>query len=254
MRPTSISCVSTFNSRFTSRTWLLIFATACVCILGMPVPVHAEEAYMNVTFDDKTIDAPIGTGGPAVGEPSSVDQYVTAVVRATPFATPCLEISNTSLIGNVEFQLPSNVSEGIMTIITDLWLYPDSGCDYDVAIRNGFNQVLSKITFSASGTASIWDMTGYAAQDIPYATGRAIQVGVVVDLFGRTYSTFIDTVKQVDSRPLHDQITDVRGVRFSAGYGCPEGNRLSVDDVRMLDYDPVPAWTTSWGKLKAIYR
>jgi hypothetical protein len=247
MRPTSILCVSTFHS-------LLICAVVCVCFLGISAPAHAEGDYMSVTFDDKTIDAPIGTGGPEVGEPSSVDEYATAVVRATPFATPCLEISNTSLIGNVEFLLPSNVSEGLVTIVTDLWFYPDSGCEYAVVVRNGFNQVLTRITFAASGTASIWDLTGDVAQDIPYATGRAIQVGVIVDLVGRTYTTFIDTVKQVDNRPLYSQIADVRGIRFIAGYGCPEGNRLSIDDVRMLDYDPVPAEPTSWGTLKAIYR
>ena len=60
---------------------------ALFLLISLAGTVSAEEiVYLNATFDDKTIDSPIGTGGPENGEPSWIDSNLSAVVRATSSA------------------------------------------------------------------------------------------------------------------------------------------------------------------------
>ncbi len=43
------------------------------------------EGRFEADFDNSVIDAPVGTGGAAVGEPISVGSQIFAIVRAAPF-------------------------------------------------------------------------------------------------------------------------------------------------------------------------
>ena len=56
---------------------------------------HPPTTLLDANFDDKTIDAAIGTGGAAAGEPALVTGG-SAIVRDTPFSTPGLELTHES--------------------------------------------------------------------------------------------------------------------------------------------------------------
>ncbi|MHC4970477.1 MAG: hypothetical protein ACYTF4_17945, partial [Planctomycetota bacterium] len=73
--------------KFSSRS-----AVVLVAIMVSAGGRAGASTLLEADFDDKTIDAPIGTGGAAVGEPVSVSPNIIATVRAAPFATPSLEI------------------------------------------------------------------------------------------------------------------------------------------------------------------
>jgi hypothetical protein len=210
---------------------------------------------MIVTFDDKTIDEPIGTGGPANGEPSWIDDEIEAIVRSTPFDTPSLEINNLTTIGNMGFELPALVNEGIVAVITDLWFYEDSDCWYTFGLYDSYGQPIAQIFFETNGLARITDTNGIVIEDVPYATGLPVPVLMAIDLETRSYSVWIDEVQRVVDRPLGASILDFQRVKVSAGYNCSDGNRFSIDQIRILGrVPPVPVETLSWGRLRALYR
>jgi hypothetical protein len=231
-----------------------LVAGLCTLLL-LPIVAAAEgDVYMTATFDDKAIDEPIGTGGPAVGEPSLLEN-LTAVVRDTPFATPCLEISGVTGYGRARFVLPAAVSEGVVAVITDFWSYEESSCENSLVLFNAFGQVAFRLDLGPDRTFRVWDMDGNVVEDIPYAMGRPLPVLAVIDLDARTYSLWVDEVQQVSDRPLHSQITDFQSIELAANFSCPQGNRFSIDQVRILSWaPPVPVEDISWGRLRAMFR
>jgi hypothetical protein len=235
---------STFGS-------LLFCASLCILLLCHAAPASGDQDYMTITFDDKAIDQPIGTGGPANGEPSSIDESLSAIVRSTPFSTPCLEIGNT---GNMNFDLAAPVTGGIVAVITDIWFYQNVTCQYYVSLRNSSNQVIDSIFFWGNGIGQI-AAYDFVVDNVTYPTGRPTPILMVVDLDARTWSVWIDEVQWVNGQPLFEQISDFKRVLVSAGGSCPEGNRCSIDQIRILDrVPPVPVETLSWGGLRALYR
>ena len=252
MRPTQ-TVLRSLQACWTARTvgFVLAFGSLCVLLLCLPAPAAGDQDYMTITFDDKAIDQPIGTGGPANGEPSSIDESLSAIVRSSPFSTPCLEIANT---GNMNFDLAAPVTGGIVAVITDIWFYQDVSCQYSVALRNSSNQAIASIFFWANGVGEI-AAYDFIVDNVTYPTGRPTPILMVVDLDARTWSVWIDEVQWVNGQPLFEEISDFKRVLVGAGGGCPEGNRCSIDQIRILDRVPeVPVKATSWGTLRALYR
>ncbi len=234
--------------------FVLLFAGICTLSLCAPEAVYGNQEYMTVTFDDKALDQTIGTGGPANGEPSWIDEGLGATVRSTPFGTPCLEFRNLTGSGDMGFDLDTPITEGIIALVSDLWFYEESDWAYSLKLRNSYNQQIATIWFQAAGVAKITAMD-LEVGDVPYATGRPIPILVVIDLDARTWSVWIDEVQWVDGQPLFEQIEDFQRVIVTAGSGTSEGNRCSIDQIRILDFIPeVPVKTTSWGRLRALYR
>jgi hypothetical protein len=231
------------------------FISLCILILCVSV-AYGEEVLLNATFDDKTIDAQIGMGGAAVGEPSSMDANMQAIVRAAPFSTPCLEVGDlTTTGGTLVFMLPAQVNDGLVTVATDLWFYPEFVCVYSLYLRNHWNQSVTMVEFAPNGTAMVWDMNGGAVENVPYARGQVVPLRIAVDLDARTYTVTLDGVIQVQDRPLYAQISDIDGLRFTAGAGCQAGNRFSIDAVGVLHRpSDTPVERMTWGRLRALYR
>jgi len=228
-------------------TWVLLF-----CPLTSAV---ADQEYMTVRFDDKTVDQQIGTAGPESGEPSWVDEGLGAIVRSAPFSTPCLEFSNVTSNGSMGFDLTTPITEGVAAFITDLWFYEDSDWEYVLYLRNSSNQQIATLWFRAVGHVDITALGFDGIEDIPYATGRPLPILFVIDFDGRTWSVWIDGVQWVNNQPLHEQITDFRRVMVGAGWGSSDENRVSIDQIRIIDrLPPVPVEPVSWGMVKGLYR
>jgi len=234
---------------------LLLAAGVCMLVWCPLSPTRADQSYVTATFDDKTVDQPIGTGGPALGEPTWVDAEIEAIVRATPFETLCLEVRNLTGGGNLGFELGGPISEGIVAIIIDLWFYEGTVCNYWLDSYNSSWQQLTKISFNSDGTFYIVDPAGRATEDMPCPTGRALPVLMVFNLDAGTYSVWVDEVQQVNDRPLSVTIYDFQRIMVAAGWDCPEGNRFSMDQIRIIDREPqVPVETPTWGSLRALFR
>lgn len=241
----------------TARTHRIMVFLGCLCalLLCLPAVGFGNGEYMTVTFDDKAIDQPIGTGGPSNGEPSWIDDGFGAMVRSTPFATPCLEFSNLTGSGDMGFDLASPINGGVVAVVADLWLYDGTHGTVALYLRNSSNQQIATIWFMSSSIAKITALGSDEISGITYATGRPLPVLMIVDFDARTWSVWIDQVQWVNAAPLHEQIHDFERVMLGAGWSTSEGNHCALDQIRILDYVPeVPVTTTSWGKVRALYR
>jgi hypothetical protein len=234
---------------------LPVAATVCLLLWSLPYPARSGQSYLTATFNDKTIDAPIGTGGPANGEPSWVDAEIEVIVRAAPFDTPSLEIRNLTDAGNMGFELDNPVTGGIVAIITDLWLYKDNPCTTWLDLYNSDWNQLAKVMFSSDNSFSIYDADGVVVSGVPCATGRPLSILMIFDFDADTYSIWIDEVQQVNQRFLNITDPNFRRIIFFAGWDCGEGNRFSIDQLRIIDHAPqVPVEIPTWGRLRALFR
>jgi len=234
---------------------LPVAAAVCLLFWSLPSPAPGGQSYLSATFNDKTIDKPIGTGGPALGEPNWVDEEIEAIVRATPFETPSLEIRNLTSAGNMGFELDDAVSEGIVAVIIDLWLYKDNPCTTWLDLYNSGWNLLAKVEFESNNTFSIHDADGVVVSGAPFAAGRPLPLLMVLDFDADTYSIWIDAVQQVSERFLNITSPNFRRIIFYAGWDCPEGNHFSIDQVRIIDHEPqVPVEVPTWGRLRALFR
>ena len=226
-----------------------------LCWFGVAL---ADETYLEATFDDKTIDAPIGTRGPAFGEPIQVDTGIDAIVRATPFETPSLEIHNKDLAESrsVFFATASPESVGVATVVTDLWIYEvGPGWEFSIELETKNWKTLSIINIRADGSIQIEDTNGEAAliPDIP--TGQPLPVLFALDMDAGTYSVWVDANQVVSDRILRDVERGFMHIRVDTGSDGAEDNRLSIDQIRVIDFvPPVATVSATWGRIRTLYR
>jgi hypothetical protein len=218
----------------------------------------ADQTYMSVTFDDKPVDQPLGTGGTAVGEATSCDSQIEAIVRATPFDTRSLEIHNTDLEANrnIYFGLPdAPVSSGLAVVIADLWFY-QTGLGWTPYIEfydSGWSDLLG-IYLMSDGTIRIID-SEIAATVPSYPTGRSLPILVAMDFDADTYSVWIDEVQWVADRPMTVSGSNFNIIQIGSGSDCAAENHFSIDQIRVVDTLPqIPTQRTSWGNVRALFR
>jgi hypothetical protein len=229
---------------------------ALICNAGSAL---ANQTYMEFTFDDKVIDQPIGVGGATVGEPSYVAAVFDAFVRSTPFETPSLEIHNASPMdnGSIWFNMPgSPAAEGTVVIIMDLWLYGSGpGWESKWTVYTSSYQDLMSLELWSDGAVRL---TGAELDaTIPsYPIGRIFPILIKLDMDADTYSAWTDGIQRVADEPLRLKDADFGAIWFSSTSDAAPDNRVSIDQIRVLDWmpDDVPIVETTWGRVRALYR
>jgi hypothetical protein len=225
------------------------------CIAGTSL---ADQTYMSFTFDDKTIDQPIGTGGSTVGEPEYISPAAEAVVRATPFDTPCLEIHNANpeMFAFVYFtRAEGGVSAGVVAIIMDLWFYGSgSGWPPYCEVYSQGYQTLLGFYAQADGRLHISSGSGWTdGPTIP--VGRSFPVLIVLDMDADTFSVWMDETEWVSNQPLMATGKDFGRVKLAITSGCVPENGIAIDQLRVIDWIPdVSVAETTWGRVRALYR
>jgi hypothetical protein len=210
---------------------------ALLLLLGSLSPCIAEQTYMECTFDDKAINQPIGTGGPEVGEPTWIEPNISAIVRATPFATPSLELHSTAFAGgNVGFELPQQVTSGLVVVSMDLWLLaPVPDGRYTIAISNQAWESLTDLGFDEEGRFGIADAASTAATVEPYPAERPLAIVLAYDLDAGRYSVWVDGVRLVRDRAL-SAAPGFRRVVVSLGPDIEPLNSLRIDRIVVTDF------------------
>lgn len=222
-------------------------------------PVFAYQTYMEINFDDKEIDQPIGTGGGTMDEPDWVDLEIEAIVRATPFPSRSLEVHNVDYQNtrNLGFMLPGlYVSSGLAVIIMDLWFEEEGsgGAPWIDIYKSTWNS-LAKLTFEPSGNIRITDPNG--AIDGPvFPKGRALHILAAFDMDAGTYSVWINEAPVVADR-LHGLADpDFSHLVFNTGHEDDPANRFWIDQIRVLDWLPgnIAVESATWGRIRALYK
>ncbi|MFH1144811.1 MAG: hypothetical protein V1774_09735 [Candidatus Eisenbacteria bacterium] len=242
--------------------WL---AGMVLLVAGPFPPVRAEQTlpsatseYLSATFNDKTIDEPIGTNGPAYGEPDWKHDHIAAIVRATPFTTPCLEISNTSPDegGTIAFSLVgAPITDGVVAVIVDLWFDEIAeGRSYTLWVRtpDSMHDYLI-LQFQDDGLIRVNDAVGFGG-NFPYAAGRPFPILIGYDMTAGTYSLWLDGAVAFTDRDFSLAAAGIGVVQLATWTGGIPEARLWVDQIRVVDFlPPVAAGETSWGQVKALF-
>jgi YVTN family beta-propeller protein len=216
---------------------------ALLVLIGASATAQADTVYLQADFDDKEIDAPIGTGGAAVGEPVYVGSQITAIVRDEPFPTPSLEIADNDdyAAGTARFEFLGGVevSSGMLYMAADLWF--EEYEDFIVLVREQGSSACSfaSIYFSDGGGVYIRDEGGDHGLVGLYETGRIVPLMLVYDLDLGTYDFWFDGDLLLADEP-HD-VTTCSGIgSFLFGCGHDENldGRMYVDNIYVGDVPP----------------
>jgi hypothetical protein len=195
-------------------------------VVSAPSAIYGQ-VLLQADFDDKTIDAPIGTGGAAVGEPDQVF-YVTAIVRDTPMVSPSLEIQDSDdfYTGwvNFNFLADAEVYAGFVSIAADIWIMSMENFNLGVRESGSAACFFFDLEFHEDGKVKARDSMGFVNLDSSYPTGRVIPIEIVFDMDADTYDLNYD-----GSLVLEDRAHGENG-------GCGVGS-VAFGNLDDADYD-----------------
>lgn len=172
-----------------------------VALISAPL---AAAPILDADFDDKTADAPIGTGGPAVGEPISVHANVDAIVRSTPFATNALELTHDAMTsaGTVRFEFlgSAEISTCKLEISGKFWfdLFEPS---YTLRVREQSTAGSSflNLIFDGDGDVNYSDEDSPTTVDLAdFVADAEVDFVVTFDLTAGTYDLTVGGVQLLD--------------------------------------------------------
>jgi hypothetical protein len=234
---------------------------ALVLVTCASRPAGAGQDYLQANFNDKTIDEQIGTGGPTLGEPVSVNfGNIDAIVDDTPFATPCLALFDLSDCcggeARFEFLDEAEIGAGPLVVSAQVWIpnYLEAGYTLGLRERGTAAHTFVDLHFASNGSIGCSDAGGFVGEIAPYLTGQIISVRVVLDMTAGTYDVWIDDVLWVDDQP-HDVVgVAVGALVLTCMHDAGIGDFFYVDNLFVGDYDPTPTTPASWGSVKGLYR
>lgn len=197
---------------------------------------YAPYLFLQANFNNKTINAPIGTSGFEFGEPMNVDPVITAIVRNGPHPTPTLELQDiddySAGYARFEFLKDAEVIGGDLYILAHLWF--DVLDDYTMVLREnqgGAAESFLTLRFGSSGNIVCADEGGTVGYFGPYQTGRNYEILAVYDLDLGTYDIFWDGELVINDEP-HDVVQAGIG---SVAFGCMNDDdyigRFYVDNI-----------------------
>lgn len=226
------------------------------CLLA---PASADEIYLLADFNDKTIDAPIGTGGPAVGEPVGVEMSPAgAVVRAVPMPTPCLQIVDESdcCAQSVRFEFldDAEIAAGPVVIRLDLWIPAQESSRFSLGVRERGGAADDFATvWLAFGTVSVTDEDDHPGPVGAYATDQVLSVRLAFDMTAGTYDLSVGGVPLLDDES-HGVVGSAVGALLLSYVNDDEvGDAYYIDQIYVGEGDPAPAEPTTWGSVKTQF-
>ncbi|MCP4903054.1 MAG: hypothetical protein GY906_39320 [bacterium] len=219
MLPKILSCGASF----------LVVVIASVALASAQVVLEAD-------FNDKTLDAAIGVGGAALGEPIHVDSAVIATVRSGPFASPSLEISdnNDYYSGSVRFEFldQQEISSGSLTLSAELWFPAFENFYVSVRERGTSACNMLSLGFYEAGTAQARDGDSIGGHT-SYSTGRAYPIQVHFDLDAGTYDLFLDGSLIASDEAHGESGCGIGAFLFGTGHDGDLDGRFFVDNIRV---------------------
>lgn len=187
----------------------------------------ASKYHLRANFNYKTIDAPIGEGGPEVGEPINVDPQIVAVVRDEPMFTPSLEIRDNDNYGagfaTFAFIGDAEVTSGLLVVEVHFWFETFDSYSMTLREQGGATQQFTDLYFDPYGLVTIYDQGGPVDGGGTYDVGRVYMVRIIHNLDAGTYRVILDGSEVVTNEP-HDVV----------GHGI---GRLGIGCAHDPDYD-----------------
>ncbi len=232
-----------------------------VVCFGLAVPAHAEVVYLDANFNDKTIDSPIGMGGPGAGEPYYYETSVGGYVRSAPMGTPSLEVTDgsDSQFGSVWFKLlnSARVNHGVLVTTAKLWIAEPTGmmapCRVSFTDSGAASFNFLWINFSAVGQVHLTSADGPVGYIGAYETNTVLNLRVAIDLDAHTFDVELNGQLLRDDEPFTGGDVGVNRVAFSFEPDADILGTFYLDDLRVSDPDGVAVEPCTWGRLRRMF-
>jgi len=234
------------------------FLVPLLLAVTLTTPVRAGDfVLLDATFDDKTVDAPIGTGGALVGEPVSISPGIDVIVRDGVFVTPSLEIADQATLGTpfVRFEFVDSFEETAATVeITALLRFSEvDGYVFYVREQGTSGSSFSSVTFTSGGTLTITDAAGVAFSGGSYAADTDHLLEITHDLLDGTWDLSLDGTPHVTNRSHGITDRGIGAILIGVQNDAELDGSIHLDRIRVTSDGLVPAASGSWGAIKALY-
>jgi hypothetical protein len=234
-------------------------AIAVLATLILAVPARSQVTHVDANFNDKTVDQPIGTGGPTVGEPVTLDG-VPGFVRSGPFPTPSLEIADVFASGAraVRFAFPNSfgVTGGTLTFSMDLKFESLDG--YNIYIREPEFSAVSflDMTFTSDGSVIVSDLNGLTGSFAPsYQAGVTYHLTLAYNLDLLTYTLTFGDFAPLVNEPLGAIPAGIGSILIGVAHDPDVTGVLHLDNLLVTGTQlPQPVTATTWSRIKALAR
>ncbi len=196
----------------------------------------APYKFLQANFNNKTLNAPIGTGGFEVGEPMQVNSSITAIVRETPHHTPSLEIQDNHDYGagyaRFEFFKNAEVIGGDLYLLAHLRF--DEYDSYKICLRenqSGAAENFLDLHLAGNGNINCSDGGGTVGIIATYETDRIYEFLAVYDLNAGTYDIYWDGALVLNDEP-HDIVSaGIGSILFGCANDANYLGRFYVDNI-----------------------
>ncbi len=217
----------------------------CRLLAGLIVlPLAASATPMALSLDadfqDQPVDQPIGLGGAAAGQPVSVSDLLSAVVRDTPMVSRSLELAwaaPSSTASFVRFELPDGVEVTDGELLIEFELLPQTATTHLVAIREAGTSArnFGGLRLNSSGQMQVGDGAGFVLVPGGWSAGTTLRPWFLYDLDARVWSFGIGDQTVLVDRPLSPP-ADGRGIgslSFGLDFNSPPESKLSIDSIQI---------------------
>ncbi|HET9031334.1 MAG TPA: hypothetical protein VFN25_00360 [Dokdonella sp.] len=203
------------------------------CLAAAP-GLASTNILLDANFNDKTLNAAVGTGGPNVREPIFVHPQLQARVVAGPLATPSLHIKHLTgaNLEAVVFELPGqqSIRDGDLRIAYTV-RSPSTLGDFRSWVSEPANSVrkFGILNFTGTGNIHATDDAGFTGYLATYVPNQTLKVEYIYHTDAGTYDLRIDNVLLLANRP-HGVTTPGVGIGRLA-LATNQTSSWVVDDV-----------------------
>lgn len=239
-------------------TLRLIALGALLLAPGVAAARGDATTILDCNFDSKPVDQVIDIGGPSLGEPISLGE-LPATVRATPFPTPCLEMTEDWGFGarHVRFEFLDGVAiaTGVLDVSLDLQFAGLNGFTAYLRERGSSSVSFLNLTFSSDGAIMVGDLNSSGARPVgTYQTGVALPVRITCDLGALTWDLSVNGTLLVDDESLGPIPEGIGAFLIGLDHDADSEGTFFMDNLKVTATEvPQPVQSESWGGVKAKF-
>ncbi|MDO9694919.1 MAG: hypothetical protein Q7W56_09310 [Candidatus Latescibacteria bacterium] len=226
-------------------------------LLALAAAPALSATLLSADFTGMIPGQPVGTGGPAVGEPVSTENCI-ATIRDAPFPSTCLEIDDETDFGTggvtFEFLEDAEVIAGSVEISAKLWFAEDNQYYFYVRENGGAASSFITMYMQEGGAVLVNDAAGSVGVIGQFTTGRAIELRLVFNQDARTYDLWWDGAQVLNDRAHGVADRGVGSVLMGIDHDADLDGLFLVDDL-LVQSGPITAGEDgTWGGIKAAWR
>lgn len=217
------------------------------------------ETLLSCDFDAEPLDQLVATGGAVVGQPTSLGG-VPAYVRATPMATPSLELTddwgpNARAVA-FDFLNDAEITSGVVEVSMNL-SFASLG-NYDIGVRRHGDFATSFLTlhFQEAGVIRYSDNDTVPFDIVGnYVAASVYALHVVFDLDQHTYDVRLNGTPLIGNGSWSPTTDGIGRVYAGLAHDADASGTYSVDDILVTATEvPTAVEVTSWTSVKSLYR